>query len=48
MGYCKKCDKLVFIRPGEFKFGSRERYYYPLSHDKPDGGPCDGDKRAIT
>ena len=47
LGYCKLCDKLVTIRPGSPKWGSRERQWLPIFHDTPDGQPCAGDKRAL-
>ncbi len=33
LGYCMICDRLTTIRPGSQKWGSRERRYYPVSHD---------------
>ena len=48
LGYCKVCDKLTPIRPGEQKWGSRERLWYPVAHEGPDGKPClDGPKRGL-
>lgn len=47
LAYCLACDKLVPVRPGEYKLGSRERRYYPLEHDAPDGKRCEGTKRGI-
>jgi hypothetical protein len=47
LGYCLVCEKLVPIRPGPFRWGSRERYWLPVAHEKPDGGNCPGDKKGI-
>lgn len=48
LGYCMTCDKLVPIRAGEQKWGSRECEWYPITHDAPDGKPCtDGPKKPI-
>lgn len=48
LGYCKVCDRLLAITQGPFKFpGSRERAWYPVDHDGPDGRPCPGRKRGI-
>lgn len=42
LGYCPKCDKLVSIRPGPQRWGSRECPWYPVQHDG-----CDGHKREV-
>jgi len=48
LGYCKLCDKLVSIRKGPQKWGSRECLWYPVPHEDPHTGkPCDGVKRGI-
>lgn len=48
LGYCMKCEKLVAIRPGSQKWGSRQVAWYPIAHDRPDGAPClDGPKAEI-
>ena len=46
LGYCRACEKLVPIKPGPYKLGSRERYWYPHPHDTPEGKPCEV-KRGI-
>lgn len=46
LGYCLSCAKLVAIKPGPQKYGSRERYWCPVEHDA-DGKPCAGAKRGI-
>lgn len=50
MGYCKVCGKLVSTRPGERQAPNTNftsQWWYPVSHDGPDGKPCDGDKARI-
>jgi hypothetical protein len=49
LGYCKECHKLVSIEAREFVGpGRRERRWYPVAHDKPDGAPClKGPKKGI-
>lgn len=48
LGYCMECTKLVSIRPGPQKWGSRECAWFPIAHDKPEGGQCvQGPKREI-
>lgn len=47
LGYCKLCERLVPIKPGPQKWGSRERQWFPVDHDGPDGQPCPGDKRPL-
>ncbi len=48
LGYCKVCDKLVPLKVGPQKPGSRERYWYPYPHEKPEvGTPCPGEKKGI-
>ena len=47
LGYCPVCEKLVPIRQGPQKWGSRERAWYPHEHNAPDGGRCDGYKKEI-
>lgn len=45
LGYCPKCDKLVPIKPGPQKWGSREREWIVQPHNKPNDGPlCDNKK----
>jgi hypothetical protein len=42
------CEKLTPIVPGPQKWGSRERPWYPITHDDPNGRPCLlGPKREI-
>ena len=47
LGYCKVCDKLVPIKPGPQKWGTRERTWYPVAHDGEDGKLCKGDKKSL-
>ncbi len=47
LGYCKTCDKLVPILPGPQKWGTRERTWYPVQHERPEGGDCPGRKREL-
>lgn len=47
LGYCMDCHKLVSIRKGAQRWGSREHDYYPITHDTLDGARCTGDKKAI-
>jgi hypothetical protein len=49
LGYCmvEDCQKLVSIKPGPQKWGSRECAWFPIRHDKPSGAPCDGHKKEI-
>lgn len=47
LGYCHGCERLVPIKPGPQKWGSRECAWRPLPHDHPDGGSCDGAKREL-
>lgn len=47
MGWCKTCDRLVFIKPGPQKWGSRERRWFPVDHDDEKGQPCPGTKRDL-
>lgn len=47
LGYCKTCDKLVSIRPGPYRWGSRERYWLPVEHEDADGKRCPGVKRGL-
>lgn len=52
LGYCPACDKLVAIRKGPPRWGSRECDWYPVTHDVPTEESttptrCNGDKRAI-
>lgn len=46
MGYCAVCDRLVFIKPGPQKWGSRERTWYPVEHEDK-GVPCPGTKKGL-
>ena len=48
LGACSLCGKLVAIVPRGLRFGSdRQRNYYPVAHDRPQGGPCAGASRSI-
>lgn len=50
MGRCTSCDKLVTIVPKGLRFpetDSKQRHWHPVEHDRPDGKPCDGHKKAI-
>jgi len=47
LGYCRMCERLVAIKPGPHKPGSRERWWFPWPHDDQDGRPCPGSKRGI-
>lgn len=47
LGYCDVCDRLVSIRPGPQKWGSRERQWFPIPHDNQEGKLCPGDKKAL-
>lgn len=42
LGYCRVCDKLLSIRPGGQKWGSREVNWYPTSHWVNVHKGCDG------
>lgn len=51
-GYCKECDRLVEIRPGELKpHSNRAVNWYPFSHpklgDDTGGEECPGVKIAL-
>lgn len=47
MGYCAVCDRLVAIRPGPQKWGTRERQWFPVEHAAPSGERCPGVKRSL-
>lgn len=47
LGICASCEKLVAIRPGPQRWGTRERTWYPIPHEDSDGKPCKGDKRGL-
>lgn len=42
-----ECEKLTPIKQGPQKWGTRERQWFPISHDSPTGRPCSGDKKEI-
>jgi hypothetical protein len=44
LGWCPACDKLVAIRPGPQKWGSREREWHTVDHDTPEGKRCQNKK----
>ncbi len=50
-GYCKApdCERYVALVPKGYKNEtSRERWWFPVDHDKPDGSPCVvGPKKGI-
>lgn len=48
LGYCMTCAKLVPIRKGGQKWGSRQAAWFPQEHENPTtGARCDGTKREI-
>jgi len=48
LGYCLVCEKLVPIRPGDYRGLGRQRLWYPVTHVKPDGVTlCEGSSKGI-
>ncbi len=47
LGYCRVCDRLVPLKQGKHKGEGRERWWWPVEHDTPEGKPCEGVKRGI-
>lgn len=42
LGICPACDRLVTIRPGAQKWGSRERRWLAAEHEDDQGKRCTG------
>lgn len=40
LGYCPTCDRLVTITPGTQKWGTREREWRTVEHERDDGKRC--------
>lgn len=48
LGVCMECGKLVAIVARGLKWGeTRQKNWYPVMHDAPDGSACRGHTKAI-